>query len=125
MREVTCPYCGNKAAYVDSEVIYGRSYGMVYLCEPCDAYVGVHKGTNHPLGRLADAKLRWWKKQAHHHFDQLWQGGGMSRKGAYAWLALKLNILPACCHIGMFDVDMCKRVCEESQSLINTGGYNE
>lgn len=27
-----CPYCGNRTEYVDSSVIYGRSYGMIYLC---------------------------------------------------------------------------------------------
>ena len=40
-----CPYCGNRTEYVDSSVIYGRSYGMIYLCWDCMAYVGVHKGT--------------------------------------------------------------------------------
>ena len=29
------------------------------------AYVGVHKGTDKPLGRLANAELRYWKKRAH------------------------------------------------------------
>ena len=55
MRNVYCPYCGRQAEYVDSKVIYGRSYGMAYLCRNCDAYVGVHRGTDEPLGRLADA----------------------------------------------------------------------
>ena len=41
-----CPYCGNRTEYVDSSVIYGRSYGMIYLCWDCMAYVGVHKGTD-------------------------------------------------------------------------------
>lgn len=38
-----CPYCGKPTEYVDSSVIYGRSYGMIYLCRDCRAYVGVHK----------------------------------------------------------------------------------
>ena len=46
MRNVYCPYCGQQAEYVDSKVIYGRSYGMAYLCRNCDAYVGVHRGTD-------------------------------------------------------------------------------
>lgn len=40
-----CPYCGKPTEFVDSSVIYGRSYGMIYLCRDCRAYVGVHKGT--------------------------------------------------------------------------------
>ena len=41
-----CPYCGKPTEFVDSSVIYGRSYGMIYLCRDCRAYVGVHKGTD-------------------------------------------------------------------------------
>ena len=26
-----CPYCGKPTEYVDSSIIYGRSYGMIYL----------------------------------------------------------------------------------------------
>lgn len=59
-----CPYCGNPTEYVDSSVIYGRSYGMIYLCRNCRAYAGVHKGTNQALGRLANAELREAKKEA-------------------------------------------------------------
>jgi hypothetical protein len=35
--------------------------------------VGCHKGTTKPLGRLADAELREWKKRAHAAFDPVWQ----------------------------------------------------
>ena len=31
---------------------------MIYICKPCDAYVGVHKGTDKALGRLANKELR-------------------------------------------------------------------
>lgn len=41
MRNVICPYCEKPAEFVDSSVIYGRSYGMIYLCRKCGAYVGV------------------------------------------------------------------------------------
>lgn len=53
-----CPYCKEQTEYVDSACIYGKSYGMIYLCRKCDAYVGVHKGTNKALGRLANKELR-------------------------------------------------------------------
>ena len=62
LRKVYCDYCGRETEYVDSKVIYGKSYGKIYLCRNCMAYVGVHKGTDKPLGRLANAELRNWKK---------------------------------------------------------------
>ncbi|MPN54908.1 hypothetical protein SDC9_202586 [bioreactor metagenome] len=60
-----CDYCGKPAIYTDSSRVYGKSYGMIYYCPDCHAWVGVHRGTDKPLGRLADAELRDWKKKAH------------------------------------------------------------
>ena len=39
MVDVFCDYCGTKADLVDSSVIYGKSYGDIYLCPNCGAYV--------------------------------------------------------------------------------------
>lgn len=116
----TCPYCGCKSKYVDSSVIYGRSYGMVYRCEPCDAFVGVHhKTSKKALGRLANRELREWKKKAHSYFDQLWKRGLKEgrikhevRSSAYKWLANELEIKVEHCHIGMFDIELCRRTIE-------------
>lgn len=124
-----CPYCKRKPEYVDSEEIYGRSYGMIYLCRRCDAYVGVHKGTSVALGRLANKELREAKKKAHNYFDGLWKAktqiGIMEnpqrsdrleiwknkcRSDAYQWLSKELNIEPKFTHIGMFDLDQCEKV---------------
>ena len=107
---ITCDYCGRPAQFIDSAVVYGRSYGMIYYCPPCGAWVGVHRGTNKPLGRLANAELRDWKKKAHAAFDPLWQGGRMKRDAAYAWLARQMKLPEKLTHIGMFDVSECKRV---------------
>lgn len=108
LRAEVCPYCGCKPVYVDSSIIYGRSYGMVYHCAPCDAYVGVHQGTNNPKGRLANRELRYWKKLAHSAFDPLWQNGHFRRQEAYAWLAKELEIAREYSHIGMFNCRMCQ-----------------
>ena len=54
---VLCPYCGQPATLVDSEYVYGVSYGSkLWRCDPCDAHVGVHKNSERfkPLGTLAD-----------------------------------------------------------------------
>ncbi len=107
---VLCPYCHNEAKYVDSKVVYGRSYGMIYLCSDCDAYVGVHKGTDKPLGRLANRDLRKWKIAAHEAFDPLWKSGRMKRNQAYVWLAKQMRLNREDAHIGMFDIEMCKEL---------------
>lgn len=111
MRTVYCDYCGRQAEYVDSTIVYGRSYGNIYLCRPCMAYVGVHKGTDIPLGRLANAELRYWKRQAHEAFDPLWQRGRFKgyRNAAFGWLAGKMGLPVEKTHIGMFDIAQCKK----------------
>lgn len=114
MRNVICNYCGQPAEYTDSAVIYGRSYGMIYLCRKCGAYVGVHRGTDKPKGTLANAELREYRKSAHMFFDPLWRSGPFRgrRKDAYRWLAGMLGLPVERTHIGMFDIPQCKRVVE-------------
>nr|DAE24145.1 MAG TPA: zinc finger domain-containing protein [Caudovirales sp. ctNZz8] len=112
---VTCDYCGRKAELVDSKVIYGKSYGhKVWLCRRCMAYVGCHKGTDKPLGRLANAELRYWKRAAHYAFDPLWKHGKFKgyRNAAYGWLSQKMGLPVEKTHIGMFDVAECKKAIE-------------
>lgn len=123
MKEVYCDYCGRRAEFVDSKVIYGKSYGMIYLCRCCPgyAYVGVHKGTDRPLGRLADMELRELKKLAHAAFDPLWKEGRFKghRKAAYAWLSEQMGLPQEKTYIGMFDTVRCERVvqiCQEERS---------
>lgn len=67
------------------------------------------KGTM-PLGRLANAELRSAKSAAHAMFDPLWKSRKMHRGQAYAWLAKQMGLRQEDCHIGMFDVDQCKKV---------------
>lgn len=113
MKEVICPYCGRRAEYVDSKIIYhGHSYGMIYICRPCNAYVGVHDGTDIPKGSLANAEVRYWRRLAHAAFDPLWQSGKFYRRrnDAYSWLSLKMGLPKENTHIGMFGVDACKKV---------------
>lgn len=124
-----CPYCGQPTEYVDSAAVYhGISYGMIYLCRKCDAYVGVHRGTDKALGRLANRSLREWKKRAHYYFDpisrtplinRIWPKyipGISNRNKAYRWLAAQMGVEPEVCHIGMFDE--CMRVLEPFGILI-------
>jgi len=125
-----CPYCGSEVILIDSALIYnGRGYGPVWVCSKypeCDAYVGCHKGTTKPLGRLANRELRTAKMAAHKAFDVLWQRraatGRTNRKGArtrgYYWLAEQLKMPRSKCHIGMMDVNDCIRVVKVCQPYL-------
>ena len=118
MEPIDCPYCGGKATFRDTRLIYGRSYGMGYICEnypKCDAYVGAHRKDDKPLGTPANAKLRKWRNKAHATFDPLWSAHkGLrvfsSRQKAYKNLAAYLKIPESKCHIAMFDATQCHKV---------------
>ena len=109
-----CPYCGEWAEKTTGRKVYPRREDLhhlvIYACLPCDAWVGAHKDSGKPLGRLANAELRAAKRAAHAAFDPLWKSGQMSRSKAYALLAEKMGIDPKDAHIGMFDVEQCKTV---------------
>ncbi len=111
--KVPCPYCSKIALRVTGADIYPHRPDLhnnhFWQCKECDAYVGCHPGTKKPLGRLANAELRQAKKKAHSVFDSVWRYGEMTRTKAYLWLAGQLEINISDCHIGMFDVETCKK----------------
>jgi hypothetical protein len=113
---MTCPYCQRQPELVTGEAVYPHLPelwdGNFYLCRPCGAYVGCHKGTTNALGRLADAELRRAKMAAHKAFDGYWKPLGVQRGAAYRWLAEQLGIDRKECHIGLFNVEQCGRVIE-------------
>lgn len=125
-----CPYCKAKTEYIDSVEVYGRSYGMVYACRPCKAYVGVHKGTDTALGRLANDQLRELKRLAHYFFDKLWKlkiiskvspewtPGISYRTKSYNWLALQMGKTVEETHIGLFDEAECMQVVKFCRPLV-------
>lgn len=71
MQGKICPYCNSVPEYVDSSGAYGRSFGMIYLCRDCKAWVGVHEGTDVALGRLANTELREAKIITHKWLDRI------------------------------------------------------
>lgn len=120
---VVCRYCSQPADLVTGEAIYPRRQDLAgkpfYRCTPCDAWVGCHSGTTRPLGHLANATLRKAKQRAHAAFDPLWKAKaetgvsrGRARGKAYSWLAAQLGIEQRDCHIGLFDITLCRRTVE-------------
>lgn len=106
-----CPYCGAGVKLQDSAIIYSKSYGNIYLCTrypKCDAFVGVHKKTNKPLGTLANSSLRELRKLCHKHFDKLWRKRGWKRTVAYLWLSTTMGIPKSQAHIGYFTENQCR-----------------
>lgn len=123
----TCPYCCRPAELVDSAVIYGTSYGMIWLCRPCDAYVGVHRGTETPLGTLANAQLRALRRRAHAFFDRMWKNGGMTRGAAYRRLSEVMGMTKEEAHIGKFDAVQCRVLIDDMTAVLGhyRGGGEE
>lgn len=111
-RKVLCPYCRKWAKCVDSAVLYGRSYGWIWLCrcQPGFAYVGCHGGTQAPLGTLANRATRTARKRAHALFDPIWRKGVITRKEAYLWLAGILNVSAEQCHIARSGTEQCMQI---------------
>ena len=96
--------------------------------------MGVHRGTDKALGRLANRSLREWKKRAHYDFDpisrtplinRIWPKyipGISNRNKAYRWLAAQMGIEPEVCHIGMFDEFQCECVVAICKSALVKAG---
>lgn len=118
LRGWSCPYCGAPTQLVDDTEIYGRSFGTrCYVCRPCGAWVGCHKGTDRALGRIADKNLRELKHNAHEAFDPIWKEGYLPRSAAYEVLSVAFGLSPEQTHIGMFNEDMCRIVIKLSKVI--------
>ncbi|KIL72035.1 zinc-finger-containing protein [Bacillus badius] len=111
---MNCPYCDKQAVFLTSKEFYGRDYGSnVYLCRPCDAYVGTHGNTKNPLGTMATPEVRRWRKAAHSIFDPLWRSREMSRSTAYRWMQEAMGLSSKEAHIALFDEEQCKQLIEK------------
>lgn len=125
-----CRYCDQPAQLLNvgqPGYPYRASYGPVWVCVPCGAWVGCHPGTTNALGGLANAELRGWKVQAHAAFDPLWEGKmrrdgcskGKARRAGYTWLAKQLGLPVEKTHIGYMDVDECQKVVAVCHAVFN------
>ena len=112
-----CRYCGGVIRLVPADTVYRNSsgrFGMksekIYQCQNCNARVGCHKGTDRPLGNVANEVLRLKRIETHRVFDSFWKRRHMSRTAGYKWLAKKMNLPEDAAHIGGFEMDQCQRV---------------
>ena len=110
MTSLPCTYCGLPAKLVGGDVVYPHRPDLhtkrLWMCQPCNAYVGCHPGTVTPLGTLADAATRQARASAHGALDPLWTSGSMTRDHAYRLLSTHTGIP----HIGESNIEECDRV---------------
>ena len=81
---------------------------MMYICRPCKATIGTHKDSknNHPLGSLANEKLKKLRIRCHALIDPLWKTKKMKRKEVYLLLFEKTGVK----HIGWAREKDCRRI---------------
>ena len=99
-----CPNCKKEALWCENKEIYGRNYGnsyMMWLCKPCDMYVGCHQNTKRSLGIMADKETRELKKEVKRMYLSKYEKYG--KKWMYRKLSEDLNITAQEAHFGMFD----------------------
>jgi hypothetical protein len=97
-------FFGNRSPKKQAEV---RQADRRAMHVPPEAYLDRKTLKAPPGSALARARI-----DAHGAFDPLWQSGTMSRRSAYDWLALQLDLPVSACHMVLFDVAMCQRVVE-------------
>ena len=112
-----CRYCGSVIRLVPARSIYGdaaQRLGLererIYQCQNCGARVGCHKGTDRPLGNVANEALRLKRMETHQVYDSFWRRRKMTRSQAYKWLARELGVPEKQAHIGGFEMDTCEKV---------------
>ncbi len=113
-----CPYCNRLAVWVDNKEVYGKNYGKshkIWLCKPCNAYVGCHNNTKKPLGTMADRNLRNWRIQAHNKIDWYWQQGMYTRKEVYQKLS---RFFGEEIHIGSANRELCRMIWKNIEHIL-------
>ena len=107
---ISCPVCNREAEYVSGKEIYPHredlyALGFYRCSEHIDYYVGCHKGTDKPLGVLANKEHRLWKIKCHAIFDPQWKSKKNTRRHLYSKLSHAMNIPFNKTHFGMFTID--------------------
>lgn len=110
--DVTCPD-GHRMMLRASR--YGPFWGCIEF-PLCRHTHGAHPD-GRPLGTPAGPVVKAARVSAHAALDRLWKGrdAPMNRDAVYAWLRHTLSIPAVRCHIGLFDLPLCRRVVQLCQ----------
>lgn len=92
---VKCPHCHCKGVFSQGPQHGLKTPSWVCVNFPrCDAYVGCHKGTNAPLGLMANASLRKARQSIHARIDAHWRRhlSKITRKQVYKVIELTMGL---------------------------------
>jgi ssDNA-binding Zn-finger/Zn-ribbon topoisomerase 1 len=103
---IYCGECGAEMKLRPSR--YGHFYGCTRFPD-CRGTHGAH-ADGRPLGIPADRETREARTHAHQVFDAFWRARGLERNKAYGWLAARLGMSRAACHIARFNREDCRRL---------------
>jgi hypothetical protein len=137
-----CDYCGAHAVLTragDQAYPYREDHGPVWLCAPCQAWIGVlaRSTRNIPLGRLADAQLRDAKSRLHDTLEPLVAGkvrrdrvnAFEARARAIRWVSTELGFDPLPPNIHALSLDQCQQAIRYVETFIanrrNASGSGE
>lgn len=126
-----CPYCNQPANLVYGSQVYGNRSPpeiarlRIWSCKGCRAHTRCHPNSLRPMGTLAREDLRKARQEAHKALDSLWtcrpryKERKAARQETYLWLQQAMGLTESECHIGLFNIEQCRRVielCEERKS---------
>ncbi|MDD5277700.1 MAG: zinc-finger-containing protein [Methylovulum sp.] len=128
-----CMTCATDARLTNGAEVYPHRLDLqakpIWKCDSCGGYVGCHPGTTNPLGTPAGPELRAARSALHDRVvDPLWRSAHLNaayknsdlvrgrkdicraaRSRVYEFLAARLHLTADECHVGMFDLETCKR----------------
>lgn len=105
--ELFCPYCGSRAVLSTYREVYGLDATdpdeKIYVCrnfrKGCNSYVRTQKGTDIPLGVMADAKLRNMRIHAHRRISEIVDKKIMDKRSVYHYLESSFGFAPGTFHL--------------------------
>ena len=106
--------CGTKC-------VPGRSRGrFVWKCPECGCSIGVHEGTNIPLGMPDDLTTRRKRIAVHDEINRL-VDSGLRKQTVYEILSREMKLKPEQTHAGLFN----EQQCDEAVCILKKlkGGY--
>ena len=93
---------------IEAELVEDIYNGYIYSCPFCSSRVSVHKGTNIPMGTLANSEVGQQRKQVHRSLETIFGKNKRGKEMSHIWLSKILNIKDA--HVGNFDLETCEKV---------------
>ena len=118
-----CQTCQGDCRLTDGAEVYPNRTDLaalpIHVCDKCKTRVGCHPGTTTPLGTAADRATRNARSMLHAVIDPIWRDGKnrANRPDVYAYMAHRLGIHIADCHVGHFDAPTCVRAATMMRSV--------